>query len=207
MAAQDSTSSSNNAIVYHDGMGRPSELSPLQKHVSFFDINKDGIVYPWETYQGFRKIGCGVPLSVFASLFINFGLSQKTRPGKWPSPLLPIEVGNIKLSKHTSDSGVYDSEGRFVESKFEEIFKKHAKSNPNGLTSVELDEMLQANRKPNDYGGWIGALSEWKILYLIGKDKNGILPKETIRGVYDGSLFESMAKKHASKKCGNNFLL
>nr|GMD26414.1 probable peroxygenase 5 isoform X1 [Ipomoea batatas] len=129
MAAQDSTSSSNNAIVYHDGIGRSSELSTLQKH------------------------------------------------GKWPSPLLPIEVENIKLSKHTSDSGVYES-----------MTPKE----------VELDEMLQANRKPNDYGGWIGALSEWKILYLIGKDKNGILPKETIRGVYDGSLFESMAKKHAS---------
>ncbi|XP_019176500.1 PREDICTED: probable peroxygenase 5 isoform X2 [Ipomoea nil] len=199
MAAQDSTSSSN-TTVYHDGMGNSSELSPLQKHVVFFDINKDGIIYPWETYQGFRKIGCGVLLSIFASVFINLGLSRKTRPGKWPSLLLPIEVKNIKLAKHTSDSGVYDSEGRFVESKFEEIFKKHAKANANGLTSEELDEMLKANREPKDYKGWVGALSEWKILYLLGKDKNGILHKETIRGVYDGSLFEIMAKEHASKK-------
>nr|GMD26415.1 probable peroxygenase 5 isoform X1 [Ipomoea batatas] len=173
-AAQDPTSSSNTT-----GIGNSSELSPLQKHVLFFDINKDGIIYPWETYQG---------------------LSRKTRPGKWPSLLLPIEVKNIKLAKHTSDSGVYDSEGRFVEPKFEEIFKKHAKSNANGLTSEELDEMLKANREPKDYKGWVGALSEWKILYLLGKDKNGILAKETIRGVYDGSLFEIMAKEHASKK-------
>nr|GLL32881.1 probable peroxygenase 5 isoform X2 [Ipomoea trifida] len=199
MAAQDSTSSSNTTVC-HDGMGNSSDLSPLQKHVAFFDINKDGIIYPWETYQGFRKIGCGVPLSVFASLFINLGLSKKSRPGKWPSPLLPIEVTNIKLAKHTSDSGVYDSHGRFVESKFEEIFKKHARSNANGLTSEELDEMLKANREPKDYGGWVAAMSEWKILYLLGKDKNGILAKETIRGVYDGSLFERMAREHASKK-------
>nr|GMD26413.1 probable peroxygenase 5 isoform X1 [Ipomoea batatas] len=63
-----------------------------------------------------------------------------------------------------------------------------------------MDEMLKANREPKDYGGWVAAMSEWKILYLVGKDKNGILAKETIRGVYDGSLFERMAREHASKK-------
>ena len=29
-----------------------SELTPLQKHVAFFDRNKDGVIYPSETYQG-----------------------------------------------------------------------------------------------------------------------------------------------------------
>ncbi|RAL47819.1 unnamed protein product [Cuscuta campestris] len=199
MAAGDSSSSSNNT-VYHDGTGESRELTPLQKHVIFFDINRDGIIYPWETYQGFRKIGCGVPLSIIAAVFINLGLSKKTRPGKWPSLLFPIEVENIKLAKHTSDSGIYDSEGRFVLSKFEEIFKKHARSSANGLTSKELDEFLKANRQPKDYKGWIAALAEWKVLYLVAKNKDGIVSKEAIGGVYDGSLFQILAEEHASKK-------
>ncbi|RZC61477.1 hypothetical protein C5167_023243 [Papaver somniferum] len=52
----------------------------LQKHVAFFDRNKDGVIYPWETFQGFRAIGCGIGLSTVAALFINMGLSGKTRP-------------------------------------------------------------------------------------------------------------------------------
>ncbi|RAL47818.1 hypothetical protein DM860_011403 [Cuscuta australis] len=96
------------------------------------------------------------------------------KKGKWLSPLFPIEVENIKLAKHTSDSGVYDSEGRFVLSKFEEIFKKHARSSANGMTSKEFDELLKANREPKDYKGWILALSEWKVLFGTWNSNYGI---------------------------------
>nr|GMD66099.1 probable peroxygenase 5 isoform X1 [Ipomoea batatas]GMD79556.1 probable peroxygenase 5 isoform X1 [Ipomoea batatas] len=184
------------------GMENGSETTPLEKHAMFFDTNHDGIIYPWETYQGFRKIGSGVLLSVGASIFIHLLLSSKTRPGKWPSPLLPIVIENIKLGKHGSDTGAYDSEGRFVPSKFEEIFKKHARTNPNALTSGEVDELLRDNREPKDYSGWIGAIGEWKILYFLAKDDQGMLPKERVKAVYDGSLFEQLAEEHASKLKG-----
>ncbi|TKY69251.1 peroxygenase 4 [Spatholobus suberectus] len=119
--------------------------------------------------------------------------------GKFPSILLPIEVKNIQRGKHGSDSGVHDSEGRFVPSQFEEIFSKHARAHPDALTSDELMGMLQA-RVPKDYGGWLASYTEWKILYVLGKDKDGLLRKETIRAVYDGSLFEKMEKEHSEKK-------
>ncbi|KAA8532513.1 hypothetical protein F0562_032671 [Nyssa sinensis] len=184
-----------NSIAYE---GNDCDANVLQKHVTFFDRNKDGIVYPSETFQGFRAIGCGIALSSAAAIFIHIGLSHKTRPGKFPSPLFPIEVKNIKKAKHGSDSGVYDTEGRFVPSKFEDIFRKNARTNADALTSDELMGMLKANRAPKDYGGWLGSYSEWKILYVLCKDKHGLLHKDTIRAVYDGSLFEKMAKEKAS---------
>ncbi|XP_010474261.1 PREDICTED: probable peroxygenase 4 [Camelina sativa] len=178
----------------------PEEENFLQRHVAFFDRNKDGIVYPSETFQGFRAIGCGYALSTFGSMFINMGLSRQTRPGKGFSLSFPIEVKNIHLAKHGSDSGVYDKDGRFVASKFEEIFTKHAHTHSDALTKEELKELLNANKEPNDRKGGILAYAEWKVLYDLCKDKNGLLQKETVRAVYDGSLFEKLEKQRASNK-------
>ncbi|KAH0874933.1 hypothetical protein HID58_072295 [Brassica napus] len=166
----------------------PEEDNFLQRHVAFFDRNKDGIVYPSETYQGFRAIGCGYLLSAFASLFINMGLSSKTRPGKGFSFSFPIEVKNIHLAKHGSDSG------------FEEMFAKHSKTHPDALTGEELKQLLNANKEPNDRKGAIAGYTEWKMLHYLCKDKNGLLHKETVRAAYDGSLFEQLEKQTASKK-------
>ncbi|KAE9605302.1 hypothetical protein Lal_00024616 [Lupinus albus] len=177
-----------------------SDQSALQKHVVFFDRNHDGIIYPWETFQGFRALGVGIFLSTIASNFINTGLSGVTRPGKLPSLLFPIEVKNIQRGKHGSDTGVYDTEGRFVPSKFEEIFSKHAKKHSNALTLDELLKLLEGNRLPGDYKGWLASYLEWKFLFIIAKNKDGLLTKETIRGVYDGSLFEQLQKKHSERK-------
>lgn len=46
----------------------------------------------------------------------------------------------------------------------------------------------------------IGGLVEWKVLYKLAKDKNGLLQKETIRSVYDGSLFEMLKKENSARK-------
>ena len=95
---------------------------------------------------------------------------------------------------------------RFVPEKFEEIFKKHAHTRPDALTGKELNELLQANREPNDLKGRVGGFTEWKVLYSLCKDKEGFLHKETVRAVYDGSLFVKLeqerkqAKESAKKK-------
>jgi len=177
-----------------------SNMSVLQQHVAFFDRNKDEIIYPWETYQGFRAIGFNIPISLVAGLFINLTLSYPTSSSWIPSLLLPIHIDNIHKGKHGSDSEVYDTEGRFVPDKFDAIFSKYACTFPDKLTYSELQAMLKANRNVNDLFGWVAARAEWSFLYNLAKNKEGFLEKEAMRALYDGSLFEYFEKQYASRK-------
>jgi peroxygenase len=43
-----------------------------------------------------------------------------------------------------------------------------------------------------------GAEAEWKILYSLGKDGDGLLRKDVARSVYDGTLFHRLAPRWKS---------
>nr|A8B479.1 RecName: Full=Peroxygenase; AltName: Full=Caleosin [Lilium longiflorum]ABK40508.1 pollen caleosin [Lilium longiflorum] len=174
-------------------------MSVLQQRAAFFDRNNDGIVYPWETYQGFRAVGFGVLTSILGGFLINLGLSYRSQPSWIPSPVLSIHIKNIHRCKHGSDTESYDTEGRFEPSKFDAIFSKYALTQPDALTSEEISTMLQVNRNLLDFIGWVASIAEWRLLYQIGKDEDGLLHKETIRGAFDGSLFERLEKDRASR--------
>ncbi|GJN00138.1 hypothetical protein PR202_ga17302 [Eleusine coracana subsp. coracana] len=145
------------------------DLTPLQRHVAFFDRNKDGVIYPSETYEGFRVIGAGVPLSAVGAVFINGFLGPKTIPeNEKVGPFkFPIYVKNIHKGKH----GNTDTR--------------------NHQSLFELHQHL----------GW-GGFTEWKVLFALCKDKDGFLHKETVRAVYDGSLFDRMEQERKAKESG-----
>ncbi|KAL3695036.1 hypothetical protein R1sor_008687 [Riccia sorocarpa] len=161
----------------------------LQLHVHYFDRNNDGIIYPWETYAGLRRVGFNVILSFISALLINLALSYATLPYWIPNPLFPIYVSKIHKAKHGSDTGVYDTEGRFVPNKFEELWTKFPKTHQNKLTFKELMGMTAALRVALDPFGWIANKFEWSLTYLLAKDEDGLVSKEKVRGVFDGSLF------------------
>eukprot|EP00897_Mesotaenium_endlicherianum_P006846 jgi/Mesen1/618/ME000108S10778 len=175
--------------------GRETSLSVLQQHVAYFDRNHDGIVYPWETYAGFRALGFNIPFSLLAMMIINFSFSYFTLDSWIPSPLFPIYIRNIHGAKHGSDSGTYDNEGRYVTEKFEEIFSRFDEGNKGGLTFKETLAMTERQRVVMDPFGWFAAKFEWGTTWLLAADQDGLLRKEAVRGIFDGSFFEYVEKQ------------
>nr|GMC85026.1 probable peroxygenase 5 isoform X1 [Ipomoea batatas] len=114
--------------------------------------------------------------------------------GKLPSPVFPIVVENVKLDMH----GMAVTLVPMIERE-KEIFNIYGQTFTNALTSEEVDKLISDKREPHDYSGWILAAFEWKLLHLFAKNGDGLLTKERVKGVYDGSLFDQLAKDHASK--------
>lgn len=44
------------------------------------------------------------------------------------------------------------------------------------------------------------AFAKWTLLYTMGKDENGLLNREIVRGCFDGSLFEQIERNNKASK-------
>ena len=105
-------------------------------------------------------------------LICSPGLSASldvSKPGRIPCGLLH---DTWQVRSAGSDSEVYDTEGRFVPEKFEELFTKYDRRNRNGLDFNEMWEMSEANRNVLDPTGWTAEKMEWWATWFIAGDKN-----------------------------------
>lgn len=195
----------NKAISKEHPEGSPPSLARedytvLQQHVAFFDRDQDGVIWPWDTYIGFRRIGFNHVISLLAVPFIHLSFSYPTCSGWLPDLFLRIFIKNMHRTKHGSDSEVYDTEGRFVPQKFEELFSKYDRNNKGGLSWDDIQTMVMGNMNINDPVGWTAERLEWWTLWLLCADDRGIISKEKIRGNYDGSLWYQLAEENEKNK-------
>lgn len=177
----------------------PANQTVLQQHVAFFDRDHDGVIWPHDTFVGFRRVGLGYPISLAAIFVIHGTFSYPTQKHWIPNPLMPIYMDRMHRTKHGSDSESYDTEGRFVSQKFEEIFSKYDKEGKGGLSWNDLQTMLYTQSNVNDFVGWIATRLEWWTTYYLLRE-DGLLKKERIRGVMDGSIWQQLANEIEQKK-------
>lgn len=177
----------------------------------------DGVIWPLDTFRGFYQLGYGIILSLISVLVIHGNFSYPTQSSLLPDPFFRIHIDNIHKDKHGSDTGTYDTEGRFIPQKFEDIFSKYAEGR-DYLTIWDVSNLMKGQRLIADPIGWGGAFFECKknllasfviiarltsftglATYILLWPDDGRMMKEDIRGIYDGSLFYKVAARRASK--------
>ncbi|KAI2634972.1 Caleosin-domain-containing protein [Hypomontagnella submonticulosa] len=183
----------------HGWAYRHQDKTVLQQHCEFFDTDRDGVIWPQDTFWGFHRLGFGIILSFVAVLVIHSNFSYPTVSGWLPDPFFRVFVANIHKDKHGSDTGTYDFEGRFVPQRFEDLFTKYGKGR-DYLTIWDVWDLLKGQRCIADPVGWFGAFFEWLATYLMLWPADGKMMKEDIRGIYDGSIFFTIANRRAARK-------
>ncbi|TKX20187.1 hypothetical protein C1H76_7688 [Elsinoe australis] len=177
-----------------------ADKTVVEQHAAYWDRDGDGIIWPLDTYRGCRDYGWNPILSFLAMFIINFNLSYPTAPGILPDPFFRIWVKRLYKDKHGSDSMSYDNEGRFRPQQFEDFFAKYDRNNKGGLDVWDLFAAHKGQRLAFDFFGWSASFFEWLATYLLIWPEDGILRKEDVRGVFDGSIFQKKADEHAAKK-------
>ncbi|KAF8742611.1 hypothetical protein AX14_003244 [Amanita brunnescens Koide BX004] len=122
------------------------ENTALQCHVAFFDRDRDGIIWPRDTYVGFRRLGFGIIVSFLAVIVIHLGLSYPTY-GTWlPDPFFRLKIRNIHRGKHGSDTESYTPLGVWDEKRFDCIFDMYSSPPHTHIGFWQGARMVYGNR-------------------------------------------------------------
>jgi peroxygenase len=169
----------------------------LQKHVDFFDVDRDGRITLSDTYQGLRRLGLGAARAAAFAGVINAALGSLTSG----APSLTVDAERIHAGKHRSDTGVYDESGRFSLPRFRRLFARHDADGDGALDGEELARLCAANR--TDLVGHLGSKAEFGLLLdIAGEDRGGkrVLTRGRLHRFYNGSLFYALAAEVAARR-------
>jgi peroxygenase len=179
---------------------RPAQV--LEQHCSFFDPDGDGVIWPSDTYRVCRSFDWKIFTSLFFTAFLHSVQSYNTQPGFLPDPFFRLYVKRAYMNKHGSGTGTFDSEGRFRPQPLEDFFAKFDRDGKGGLTKWELWHGLQRSRLAFDFFGQVSAMFEWGFAWVLIWPEDGILRKEDVRRLCDGSLYHEMVARKSEKRVG-----
>lgn len=135
----------------------------MKQHAGYWDTDGDGVIWPRDTYRGFRKWGWNVPLALLATCIINFLLSYPTVHGYLPDPFFRIHTDRLPKFMHGSDnSTTYDPHGRVRPQHFEDIFAKYDVGHKGGLDKWDVARVWNGHRLVFDFLGMSAVLFECK---------------------------------------------
>ena len=172
------------------------DMTALQKHLAFFDHNSDAKVSVRETFGGLRLLGLPSVLAMPAAVSINGAMATPTAG----YPTLTLHLRSIEAGIHGSDTGIYDDNGLFVPEKFEAWFKTWDQNGDGALDLKELAKRLYKEEDLYDFFGLIASGGEFGALYLVAAE-DGKISKERMLGLYDGSLFYTLARARGILDC------
>jgi hypothetical protein len=138
-----------------------STRTALQRHCDFWDSDGDGLIYPWDIYRGFRKLGFHFSLCLWAAVTMAICASYNTHTSYIPHPLFAINLNNINSNRHGSSTGTYDMDGELDERRFEAIFQKYARGK-DYLTLWSTYNVWRNQRCGLDFFGWFAGGLECK---------------------------------------------
>ena len=141
----------------------------LQQHCSYFDLNYDGVITPWETFVAMRLLNWNIFMAIFSAFAIHSALSYASLPPNqfFPDPLFRIYIAHIHNAKHGSDSNTFDNEGRFRPQQLADFFSKYGKkleSGDYGMTFGEIINGLWSQKCVLDFFGMGAAALECKFV-------------------------------------------
>ncbi|XWS30019.1 hypothetical protein CRYUN_Cryun24cG0082300 [Craigia yunnanensis] len=70
---------------------------------------------------------------------------------------------------------------RYTSMYIENMFSKYTCTVPNKFTLGELWYMIKGNRESFEFFGWIASKLEWRVLYVLARDEEGMLSKCKLR--------------------------
>jgi vacuolar protein sorting-associated protein 35 len=192
-------SSPKGGIPSAEGRHPSYATTDLEKHSAFFDIDRDGIITPQETYTRMRQFGYYHPKAFLVASAIHLGLGPTTQERPLPTwkiaklgvllarvaalpaymifnftgsadlASLNIVAKKIHLGMHPSDTEIYNAKGDFDPEKFESIFTMYDKTGSGIITETAIEKM-RADNDARKPGAKLPAKVEFDLLLEIASD-------------------------------------